>query len=175
MDLMLIRIFQRQIELQMKYVLYSAQQINHGLNTQDVHFTFYAIQNLLNASANISKALWGSKKSNKSEQRKPLRDSFGVSDTSPLREVSMRNNFEHLDERLDRWWENSQNKNYCDLNLAPKDSIVGLDKSDEFRNFDPQTTNLTFWGEDFNLQAIVREVEQLLPKLQSETAKTHWE
>ena len=58
---------------------------------------------MLNAGANISKAFWGSG-GKLAVERKPLRDSIGIDDKSPLRAVTMRNNFEHFDERIDRWW-----------------------------------------------------------------------
>ncbi len=52
---------------------------------------------MLNARANISKALWGSGGRLASE-RAELRASIDVSDDSPLRYVGMRNKFEHFDE-----------------------------------------------------------------------------
>ena len=59
MDLMLLRQFQRQVLLQCKYVLISASEANKALETRNVEGVFYALQNFLNAGANISKALWG--------------------------------------------------------------------------------------------------------------------
>src|SRR5687767_5252508 len=43
---------------------------------------FYDIQNLLIAAVNINRLLWSSR-SQLAEERKPLRDSIGVSDDSP--------------------------------------------------------------------------------------------
>jgi len=40
-------------------------------------------------------------------------------------------------------------------------------KYDWFRNFDPVSTEVTFWGEDFNIQELVNEVRRLFPKLES--------
>jgi hypothetical protein len=59
MEIQLLRSFQKQVALQCKFLLLSAQEINKGLQQRDIEYTFYAIQNLLNAGANISKALWG--------------------------------------------------------------------------------------------------------------------
>ena len=59
MELMLLRTFQRQVARQCKYVLFSAEEINKGLKERDPEYVFFAIQNLLTASANIAKALWG--------------------------------------------------------------------------------------------------------------------
>ena len=102
MNTMLLRTFQRQVALQCRYIMLAAHDVNKGLQARDTSYTYYWIQNLLNAAANVSKALWG-QKGKYAEIRKPLRDSIGVSDESPLRNVNMRNNFEHFAERLDRW------------------------------------------------------------------------
>lgn len=174
MELMLLRTFQRQVQLQCGFLLKAAHEINAGLRNQDVEQAFYGVQNLLNAAANISKALYGSG-GRREAQRKALRDSIGLGDASPFRDVAMRNNFEHFDERLDRWWSESRSHNICDLNVASRADIAGIEKLGWFRNFDPQTTNVTFWSEDFNIQRIVTEVERLLPRLEKEARKPHWE
>jgi hypothetical protein len=103
MDTFHLRVFQIQVLDQCQFLLLSANEVNQGLTQSDTNRVFYGIQNLLNAGANISKILWG-QGGKRSEQRKRLRDSIGISDESPLREVTMRNHFEHMDERIDRWW-----------------------------------------------------------------------
>lgn len=171
MELMLLRVFQHQVALQCKFLLMAAEEVSLGGNVERV---FYAVQNLLNAGANISKAFWGPG-GGLALQRKPLRDSIGIADNSPLREVTMRNNFEHFDERLDRWWAESVSHNRADMIIGPKDRVfVGLEPIDEFRIFDPQTTNLSFWGQEFNLHALVNEARAILPKLEVEASKPHW-
>lgn len=57
MDLMLLRVFQRQVALQCKFVLTAAGQINDGLQQRNQEHVFYALQSLLNAGADISKML----------------------------------------------------------------------------------------------------------------------
>jgi hypothetical protein len=134
---------------------------------------FYEVQNLLNAAANISKACWGAG-GKLATQRQPLRDSIGVTDASPLCDMSMRNNYEHFDERLDRWWRESANHNSMDFSIGgPR--VIGLDPIEMFRHFDPVTTELGFWGETFNVQALVNEVQRILPTVTLEASKPHWE
>jgi hypothetical protein len=174
MDVFLIRVFQRQVLAQCQTLLAAAAAINQGLNSRNTAQVFNEIQNFLNAAANISKCLWGQRGA-KAEQRKGLRESIGVEDDSPLRQVSMRNHFEHIDERIERWWEESHNHNIADFNIGPKNMIQGMQVIELFRSFDPATKVITFWGEDFNLQEIVTEIERLLPKLQEEANKPHWE
>ncbi len=167
MEKLLLQQFQVQVELQCEFLLAAAHDVNTGLAAKDVRHTFYALQNVLNAGANISKALWGSG-GKLADKRKPLRDSIGIEDCSPLRDVAMRNNFEHFDERLDRWWAESENHTWADLNIGNRASFEVNAEIDSFRIFDPRTTDITFWGERFNLQTLVIEVEKILPKLQEE-------
>lgn len=171
MDRSLLRMFQRQVAIQCRCLLRAAQDVDKGLQNRDIDYAFYALQNLLNAGANISKSLWG-QGGKLAAERKPLRDSIGIDDTSPLREVTMRNNFEHFDERLDRWWKQSARHNNVDMNIGPKDTMIkGVDDIDMFRQFDPGTADITFWGQEFNTQQLVTEAQRILPKLEAEANK----
>lgn len=154
-------------------MLRAASDANVSINNRDIDGTFYGVQNLLNAGANISKALWG-QGGKLSSDRQELRDSIGVDDDSPLREVTMRNHYEHFDERLDQWWQKSANHNHVDRNFYPHSAIANFDDLDNFRNLDPATNILTFWGQDFNLESLVTEVRRILPKLKAEAGKPHW-
>ena len=170
METRLIRIFQYQVHLQCKFVLYAASDINEAVAQQNGEKIFYAIQNLLSAAANISKALWG--QGGRSElERKPLRDSFGVGDDSVLRIVGMRNHFEHFDERLNAWWDQSKKHGYVDLFQGSLQSIKGVDEKDIFRAYNPRSTDVIFWGEHFQIQSIVDEINGWLPRLEQEVAK----
>jgi hypothetical protein len=75
----------------------------------------------------------------------------------------MRNNFEHYDERLDRWWQNSTSHNHLDFMVGGPSIGGGMDQKDMFRVVDPATTDLVFWGEAFNLQSLVNEIQRILP------------
>lgn len=179
MDLMLLRTFQHQVLLQCEFILLAAADINESLEAMQegkgtVNRVFYAIQNLLVAAANVSKALWG-QKGGRSAERQALRDSIGISDDSPLCKVDMRNNFDHFDERLDGWWTKSPRHNFADLHIGPPEGIAGLDDTELFRFFDPRTTDIIFWGQRFNLQELIDEVSRIIPALRTEAAKPHWE
>ena len=106
--------------------------------------------------------------------RRPLRDSIGVTDASPLRSVRMRNNFEHFDERLDRWWRESPAHVMCDMNIGPSGGFAQFEPHEMFRSFDPVTAQLEFWGESFNVRELIAEIERILPKLREEASKPHW-
>ena len=93
--------FQRQVATQCFAALMAAETAQSALNPVNQDVFWASIQNCLTAVANISKAMWG-QGGKYSKERKPLRDSLGVGNNSPLKRTSMRNNFEHFDERLEK-------------------------------------------------------------------------
>ena len=171
---MLLRIFQEQVKLQCQAVAVATIDLNRAMTTTDNTGLWIAIQNLLGAAANISKALWGSG-GMATEDREPLRTSLEVDDSSPLRNVAMRNHFEHFDERLERWWKTSEAHNHLDLSVMPPGAVEGLADLDMFRVFDPTSSELVFWGQRFNLQEIAAEATRLLPIAARESNKPHWD
>jgi len=168
-----LRMFQRQVLLQCKFVQMAAAQLNDSLRERNSEATFYALQNLLNAAANISKVLWG-QSGRLTSERKAVRDSIGIQDDSPFQTVTMRNNYEHFDDRIDTWWQQSKRHNAADCNIMPRAEIRGIDDIDRFRAFDPVTNDLSFWGQDFNVQELIDEVQRIFPKLKEEASKPHW-
>jgi len=87
----------------------------------------------------------------------------------------MRNNFEHIDERIDRWWAQSKRHNHADKIIGPRGLVCGFDEIDTFRWFDPTSKEVIFWGQRFNIQTLVTEAERILPKLEAEATKPHWD
>jgi hypothetical protein len=109
-------------------------------------------------------------------ERLPLRESLAIADDSALASTDLRNHLEHYDERLDRWYRNSARHNYADFIIGPRaTTIVGLDDTDIFRFFDPETNEVVFWGEHYAIQPLVDEIVKLLPIAQTESNKPHWE
>lgn len=174
MDTFLLRVFQSNVLEQCKFIIFSYTTLNNSLTRNQNDAAFYSIQNLLTSSANISKILWG-QKGKRLEERKLLRDSIGILDSSPLREVNMRNHFEHIDERIDRWWLESKRKIYIDSNIMSISKIHGYEDVELFKTFDPITFDVIFWGEKFNIRSIVKEVQLILPVVEAESRKPPWD
>jgi hypothetical protein len=104
-----------------------------------------------------------------------LRESLDVDDTAIFRDVAMRNNFEHYDERPDKWWKTSEHHNHLDMSAFASGDVAGLAEIDMFRVFDSSTGDVVFWGQRFNLNELVQAVSNLLPVVSAEAAKPHWE
>ncbi len=66
----------------------------------------------------------------------------------------------------------------CEFVLqAAEDIDKGLKKRDVaaitvvFRDYDPKTGELSFWGQEFKVHEIVSEVKRILPKLKEDVSK----
>jgi hypothetical protein len=172
----ILAIYELQVLLQIMFALKAHERLTRGIAAYSIQGfppeRFFdrqvelwgAVQDFLGASGNVAKAFWGA--SGKKEDdpiRGALRERYETDDSSPLKDVSMRNNFEHFDERIDRWWAKSTTRNYHDLAMAPNIRVeTSGDNLDIFRTLDSATLKLTFWGEPFELAAIERELQRLL-------------
>jgi hypothetical protein len=181
MDKRLQKLFLDQIYSQCEFWDIAAKQTDVALNTinlarenptiqPDVIGVFAAIQASLTAAANISKALWGMG-GKKNEERKPLRVRLEIPEDSPLRPATMRDHFDHFDERLQRWYSaNTQPRSFMDLSIVSPGSISApnLTQNDKFRVLEPFSLTLTFWGDEVPLRQINSAIKKLLPKVAHE-------
>ena len=69
-----------------------------------------------------SKILWPTKKQYKA-RGKHLRELLGVDDNNVLSDRTFRNHFEHYDERIEEWFENSNSAVYMDSRIEPFEPI----------------------------------------------------
>ena len=165
MDLMLLRIFQRQVRDQCRFVLESVPIVNQAAATGDQDRLWIGCRMFVSGSGNVSKALWGEGRNREktSALRGPLRDSLEVEDSSPLYDLSMRNNFEHFDDRIDKWWKHSTSHNHLDRMIGSPNMVVGLSEMDMFRIYDPSGPTIVFRGQTFDLQPIATECDRIYP------------
>jgi hypothetical protein len=169
---MLLRVFQRQVEFQLEALLNAHDRLVEALRDTEMAEIWFSVETLLSAAANVSKALWG-QGSAVNAARQPLRDSLEVTDKSPLSERRMRNHFEHYDDRLDEWWAKSPTHNIADMNVMAVGALD--DRLTIFRQLDPDTMEVVFWGDTFSIPEIVDEALRILPIVAREAAKPHWE
>lgn len=177
MDVGLRQQFKIQIADQCRIILLSAWEIERAIALSartpvGNDLLWVHLQNLLNAAANVAKALYGQGGSKKDE-RKELRESIGIIGDSAFWGVSMRNNYEHFDERLDRWASKSTTHSFVDKTIGPTHLTNGTDEIDLFRFFDPDTWVTGFWGQRFDVRAVVEEAARLMPPIDPEDYYGH--
>ncbi len=176
MDDRLLWIFQAELKTQCEFVVIGAQIANANLTGERPHTRaiWFGLQGVLISASNASKLLWGTGRTDKeveqrAEERRPLRESVQVDDSSPLKSRRIRNSFEHFDERLMAWFGERGEKNpYLGRNISePGGIVVGAEPTpDHFGHFDPSTCVLTFWEESVELNPLVAEAERILDCLQ---------
>ncbi len=191
MDTSLLRLYQRQVAVQcFAAILASETAQNAAKNAanppssplipdslgprepppQDV---FWAnIGNCLTAATNIARACWGQSGIYRKE-RKPLRKSLGIKGDSPLKQMAMRNDFEHIDEWTAKWYATSPNHIHVDGMVGPADVIGGVSDADMFRVFDTTTSEVVFWGTRYPLKSLVDEIARIYPIAKAEAEKPH--
>lgn len=179
-----LRVFQREVEKQCRYGVIAFNEIQLSLNKDDTRGMWFALQNLLIASANLRKLLWGTysssdtqtTKERRERQRRLLRESLGVDDSSPLSAKSIfRNHFEHFDERVEEWAQKSERHNMVDDTIGHPRHFVGLEPTDMLRMFDPATWTLHFQGTVYELAPVIHAIAQLHPVAAMQSQKPHWE
>lgn len=160
MDSIVLRIFQREVERQCTFALIAAQDLEHALEAGYMDHIWCSVQALLVAAGNVSQLLWPTH-ARLPERGAELRASLAVGDHSPLQPRTFRNHFEHFDERLEQWATASQRQNFVDQNVGPPGMIAGLDPGDTLRNLDATTMAVTFRGDAYPLQPIVKAIREL--------------
>jgi hypothetical protein len=128
------------------------------------------IQNMLTAAANIAKVLWGTSKNPQTRAiDRDLGNWLNVPDTCALRDVRMKNNLEHFDERID-YWAQLNRVHIADLyiDILPNDlgSNPGI-----WRFFDSKAMQLTFSGKVLDLNAVTAEIALLAARVYEELDK----
>jgi hypothetical protein len=161
-----------ELQLECDFGLFSFEDVrtllrNPPSDPEELRFRFYnpriwhALHGLLVAAANISKILWPDQPYAARGER--LRQELDVSDASPLYSRSLRNHFEHIDERIEKW-----TGPRIDLNIGPEQGF-GVDSRKMFRHFDPVTGVVLFAGERFELGPVteaIRDLQQRLRELE---------
>lgn len=147
------------------FVLYAVTSANNSLYSGS-DYLWYSLQNIVTYTADISKILWGSNQS-ENDKRKELRKELHVNDNSIIRNKHFRNHFEHIDERLKKF-----SKVKPDLivnkNISDNDNAIAVNGKqfifkDEYtlRSLDLKRMQFVIFGDSYNLQQIVSEIEEL--------------
>ena len=149
-----------EIVTQAKFAEKAADQLT---NTSDSVEVWGSIQSILVAAANVSKILWPVRKKNKA-RGKHLRDLLGVDTDNLLSDRTLRNHFEHYDERIEEWFENNNSVVYMDSKIDPFEPTPLSLQQFFHRNYNPTSKALSFRGESIDLAAVLSELANIREK-----------
>jgi hypothetical protein len=92
-----------------------------------------------------------------------LRDSIGVTNDSPLRDPDLRNDWEHLDQRIEEWSAEGGPGGYVGRNIG---RIETGDPKRRFGHDDPDTGEVTFWQHSASVPALIEEAQNIRRRLE---------
>ncbi len=95
-------VFIGEIVLQSKIAELAANRLSEIKDNFDQIEVWSSIQSILVAAGNVSKILWPSKEYAECGER--LRELLKVDDNNILSDRSLRNHFEHYDDRIEKWF-----------------------------------------------------------------------
>lgn len=143
-----------------------AEMAGENLSNASTSFEYWgAIQSILSASANVSKILWPRKK--RKVRGEYLRKLLNIDEEHLLSDRSIRNSFEHYDERIEDWFEEHDAGVYRDLALEAHVPSLLMPPKFSHRSYDQYTHDLKFRDEKINLQELLSELTKLKEKCRS--------
>ena len=164
MDDRLLELYIREVQLQCRFALFAADQLDALLgllqrapNTAHNEPIFFYLHAILAHAGNVSKLFWPVQRCR--PQRERLRAALKMHQTSPLYSRGVRDSLEHYDEELEDWYDNSPHRNLIDMSIGPPDVIAGPIKY--HRYFDPYNSVLTVLGETVDLRVLVQELRRV--------------
>lgn len=173
MDDFLQSIYLRQVAQECEYCFEAISRMNAILSRSVEGDFFREALDLVHHAAAVSRIFWPPGGSNKQKRQRAmrrgqfLRDSLGLQSGHPIQDRTLRDHFEHFDERLDAWAEESPNRNIVQSLIGPRSAIGGdaIKDSDIIRHYDPNTKMLGFRGEMFDVQDIATGIEEIHKKV----------
>jgi len=141
---LLLQELRNQTELALAaWTLVEAGVVAQGPNDAWMLMVWGGLQSFATCHANISKLFFRVKGA---PERKGLIALFSALDLGPLRDRSMRDSFDHFDERVEGWV-----SEYGGQEVSVQDRAVGSDigafpRPHQLRRFDPATRTLIIWS-----------------------------
>lgn len=149
-----------EIVAQSKFAEKAAEQLAKSSDSVEV---WGSIQSILVAVANVSKILWPARKQYMA-RGKQLRELLGVDDDNLLSDRTLRNHFEHYDERSENWLESSNSAVYMDSRIDPFEPTRLSLPQFFHRSYNPTNQTLSFRNESIDLSAVLTALAEIREK-----------
>jgi len=149
-----------EVRLQCRFGKLAYENLRTSLQGMDAEKTFFYVQAFLNHAGHVSRWLWPARPASKARGER-LRTELKATDDSPLNWRDGRVHLEAADEQLEDWLGALENPAVLDFNIMPQGSLSAY-KQDTFqRNLDPDTYQLVFRGQTWDLRRIADELHRL--------------
>lgn len=149
-----------EIVTQSKFAEKAADQLDKSSDSVE---NWGSIQSILVAAANVSKILWPARKRYMA-RGKQLRELLGVDDDSLLSDRTLRNHFEHYDERIEDWFDSNNSAVYMDSRIDPFEPTPLSLPQLFHRSYNPTSRTLSFRNESIDLAAVLAALTEIREK-----------
>jgi hypothetical protein len=170
MDEFLLRQFQREIERQSQFAMLGLQDMAEASTGGDGKLFWYSVQGFAVAVCKVSRMLWP-EQPRIPDRGAALRRSLGVGDDSPLRDRSFLERFEDYDDRLEVWYETSEQHRFFDSYTEPLDVLAETHMGDRFRGYEMDEEALILGGELYHVGPVATALEEIGSAAQREMDK----
>lgn len=169
MDDFLAQIYLEQAKQECERCFQSIQVMNAIMQQKIEGDFFQHALDLIHHAAAVSRIFWPPGGRNKQNSKRAhrrgqvLRDMLQLLSGHAVQNRALRDHFEHFDERLDDWAENSRNRNIIHHLFGPRSAVSGdaIQDSDIIHHFDPATKIFAFRGEHYNIQELAAGIDDI--------------
>ena len=142
---------------------FAERAADHLAKASDPIEVWCSIQSILVAAANVSKILWPVGKSYMARGKR-LRELLGVDDRNLLSDRTLRNHFEHYDERIEDWFDNNNSAVYMDSRIDPFEPTPWSLPRLYQRSYNPTSQKLSFRDETIDLAGLLSALAEVREK-----------
>ena len=179
MDESLHRIYLSQAKDECEECFAAIKSFDAALQSRCTQDLFRHARHLIQHAAAVSRIFWPPGGKNKTSRERAhrrgeaLRKTLAIPANHPVQNRSLRDHFEHFDERLDEWADRSKNRNIIHRLLGPRRSVGGdaIGDGDIIHHYDPRTKVYAFRGEKFEIEAIATGVNDVYGKINKRLAE----
>lgn len=157
-------IFLSEIKMQCQFANLALKKMTSFLNSEERDtLQFWSdVQSFLVATANVHKLIF-----NKDEQlSKQLQAELNTHGTTLRKAKSVRNRFEHLDDDILEWYENSKNHNIASYIIGPRGGMIGgLEKKSEFKAYYTGEDVICSYGKEIKVMEVSQELGKIYKRV----------
>lgn len=163
MDEHLLSIFKLELQYQCELAAAAERQLEAARETGDSDGLWVSLQSILIIAGNCAKLLWGSGRGEAAKEmevaRKPLRDAAQVDENSPLKSRSVRNAFEHWDEKIEAWHRRGDINVYASRHVGQSEAWPP--HGSRFGHYNPTTGVVTFLSTSAPIPDLLAEMARI--------------
>ncbi len=157
MDMNVIGLHIHELRNQSRFIEASVDILNQSMEKQAPMGVFFALQNIMLGTNQISRLLWTPRKKGR-ERAASLRKILELPEKYPLNNENILSLADHADEANDQWINQSKDQYilYDFIGNIATSQHKDVETKNIFRAFDSNTKIYTYLGTSFNLEALLK-------------------